>query len=56
MAQCDICDKDQDKLSQCRQCKANVCYNCMLGLKCADCAGEEEDDSSGVGKFPIKGY
>ena len=49
--ECEICDKETEKLSECRQCKTKVCSNCMIGRKCVDCVRDEEDDSGRPPKF-----
>lgn len=56
MATCEICDKEEIKLSQCRKCKAEVCNNCILGNKCVDCTADEKDTNGGGGRFDVRGY
>lgn len=53
---CEICEREEIKLADCRKCKAKVCKNCIMGTKCVDCVSDEEDDGGGLGRFDVKGY
>jgi hypothetical protein len=44
---CEICDKEELDLADCRKCKSKVCQNCMIGTKCVDCVKDEEEESGG---------
>jgi hypothetical protein len=59
METCEICEKEfssLNPLSQCRQCKANVCDKCIIGTKCVDCVADEKDPGGGQGRFDVRGY
>lgn len=56
MKTCEICDKEINKLSQCRKCNNKVCPNCIIGLQCVDCVRDENEEDVRPSKFNHKDY